>query len=160
MQRDNSCVFCQIVAGDTPCFKVFEDTDNLGFLDIFPNTEGFSVIVPKEHHRSDFSLAPEATVMSLVRAARQLAAKITAAYEDVDRCAVVMEGMMIDHLHAKVIPLHRTAGEEPSPDEKHTARADEYFEAYPGYITTRIMSRVADQDHLAAVAGKINAAGD
>lgn len=159
MSKQDSCIFCQIVRGDVPCFKVFEDDNNLGFLDIFPNTEGFSVIVPKDHHQSDFALADEKTVLSLTKAARRLAVKIAQAYEDVDRCAVVMEGMMIDHLHAKIIPLHRTAGDQPSPDEKHATRSDEYFETYPGYITTKIMSQMADKDHLATIAARINAIG-
>lgn len=150
------CIFCRIVAGEAACFKVFEDEGNLGFLDIFPNTEAFSVIVSKEHYVSDFAKAPEPAVTGLLKAARRLADKITKAYDDVDRCAVVMEGMMIDHLHAKVIPLHQTAGERPNEGEKMTSRGGRFFEAYPGYVTTEIVDRMAEADVLEKVAARVN----
>ena len=121
-----TCVLCQIVAGRESAFKVLEDDKHLGFLDIFPNTEGFSVVIPKQHLVSDFVRAPKGAVADLLLAARRLARKIAQAYDDVDRCAVVMEGMMIDHLHAKLIPLHYTAGRRPDPEEG-AARGNQYL---------------------------------
>ena len=157
IRRVSDCIFCQIVAGKMPCFKVFEDQNNLGFLDIFPNTEGLSVLIPKQHHVSDFAQAPLDAVIDLLRAARILAEKITKAYENVGRCAIVIEGMMIDHLHIKVIPLHQTANRKPNvQDDETVAEESLYFEAYPGYITTKTMDQMADKNHLAAIADKIN----
>ena len=153
----DDCIFCKIAAGAEPSHVVFEDESHLGFLDIFPNTEGFSVVITKEHHPSDVARADAEVVSELMTAARLVAAKIARTYDDVDRCAVVIEGMMIDHLDAKVIPMHQTAGRRPDPGDEMTARGDQFFEAYPGYITTKIMNRQADEDHLAAVAAKINA---
>ena len=151
------CVFCRIVAGAEPCHVVYEDERHLGFLDVFPNTEAFSVVITKQCLPSDIARAEGHAAAGLLQAARRVAAKVAAAYEDVDRCAIVFEGMMIDHLHAKVIPLHRTAGVQPSPESGTTARGDQYFEAYPGYVTTEIAASRADDEHLAAVAAKINA---
>ena len=153
------CIFCRIVAGTEPCHLVYEDERHLGFLDIFPNTEAFSVVITKECLPSDIARVDGHVAVGLFEAARRVATKIAAAYEDVDRCAIVFEGMMIDHLHAKVIPLHRTAGVQPSPESGTTARGDQYFEAYPGYVTTEIAASRADDDHLAAVAAKINSQG-
>ena len=153
--KESECIFCRIANGEAPCYKVYENRDYLGFLDIFPNTEAFSVIIPKAHCPSDFAVAPAAILDGLMEAVRELALKITAAYEDVARCAVVVEGMMIDHLHAKVIPLHGTAGQQPD-SEEGAARGDQYFETYPGYITTKIMNRMADREQLARAAAKIN----
>ncbi len=155
----DDCIFCQIASGAEPHHSIFEDEVHLGFLDIFANTEGFSVVITREHHPSDIARADAAVVCELMRAARLVAAKIASAYDDVDRCAVVFEGMMIDHLHAKVIPMHQTAGLRPGPEADTTARGDQFFEAYPGYITTKIMNRQADEDHLAAVVAKINSQG-
>lgn len=47
-----SCIFCDIVAGKAPCHKIWEDDDHLAFLSIFPNTDGFSVVIPKAHTRA------------------------------------------------------------------------------------------------------------
>ena len=66
----DDCIFCQIATGAEPCHSVFEDERHLGFLDIFPNTEGFSVVITKEHHPSDVATADAEVVAELVQAAR------------------------------------------------------------------------------------------
>ena len=43
------CIFCKIIKGEIPCFKIYEDDDVLGFLDINPNTNGHTLLVPKMH---------------------------------------------------------------------------------------------------------------
>jgi len=45
------CIFCQIVKGDVPCFKVYEDDSFLGFLDISPFSPGHTILIPKIHYR-------------------------------------------------------------------------------------------------------------
>jgi diadenosine tetraphosphate (Ap4A) HIT family hydrolase len=44
-----SCVFCEIVAGNAPAVRVYEDDDYLGFLDIRPFTRGHTLVIPKRH---------------------------------------------------------------------------------------------------------------
>ncbi|MCX6816684.1 MAG: HIT domain-containing protein [Candidatus Beckwithbacteria bacterium] len=43
------CIFCKIVAGEIPSYKIYEDKDFLAFLDIFPKTEGHTLVIPKKH---------------------------------------------------------------------------------------------------------------
>jgi len=43
------CIFCQIVKGEIPCFKVFEDDRVLAFEDINPISEGHTLVIPKKH---------------------------------------------------------------------------------------------------------------
>lgn len=45
------CIFCLIVSGKIPCYKVFENEHFLGFLDIFPVVEGHTLVIPKKHFR-------------------------------------------------------------------------------------------------------------
>jgi len=47
----DNCIFCQIVAGQSPCYKVYEDENYLAFLDIFPRTKGHTILIPKKHYR-------------------------------------------------------------------------------------------------------------
>ena len=47
---DKDCLFCKIVAGDLPCYKVYEDENYIGFLDIHPKTKGDTLLVTKTHH--------------------------------------------------------------------------------------------------------------
>lgn len=45
------CIFCKLVKGEIPCFKVYEDDQFLAFLDIAPLTRGHTLVVPKAHYR-------------------------------------------------------------------------------------------------------------
>lgn len=44
------CIFCQIVAGKSPSYKVYEDDKYFGFLDIFPKSKGHTLLIPKKHY--------------------------------------------------------------------------------------------------------------
>ncbi len=46
---DSDCIFCKIVAGAVPCFKIYEDDATLSFLDINPVNPGHALIIPKRH---------------------------------------------------------------------------------------------------------------
>lgn len=45
------CVFCKIVKGEIPSYKVYEDKKYLGFLDIAPVVRGHTLLIPKRHYR-------------------------------------------------------------------------------------------------------------
>ncbi|KXK09685.1 MAG: HIT domain protein [Microgenomates bacterium OLB23] len=45
------CIFCKIVAGEIPCYKVAENNNYLAFLDVNPLTKGHVLVVPKKHAR-------------------------------------------------------------------------------------------------------------
>lgn len=43
------CIFCKIVAGELPSYKIYENDRYLAFLDIFPLVEGHCMVIPKDH---------------------------------------------------------------------------------------------------------------
>jgi len=45
----NECLFCKIVKGEIPSYKVYEDENTLAFLDINPEGLGHTLVVPKKH---------------------------------------------------------------------------------------------------------------
>lgn len=45
----SDCLFCKIVSGEIPSYKIYEDKEFLVFLDIFPKTEGHTLVVSKQH---------------------------------------------------------------------------------------------------------------
>lgn len=47
LQED--CAFCRIVAGQSPAYLVYEDQDNIAFLDILPLRPGHTLVIPKKH---------------------------------------------------------------------------------------------------------------
>ena len=47
----DDCIFCKIVKGEIPSYKIYEDEEFLAFLDVFPASEGYTLVVPKKHYR-------------------------------------------------------------------------------------------------------------
>lgn len=47
----DNCIFCKVVAGEIPSYKVYEDERYFAFLDIHPKAPGHTQVIPKEHHR-------------------------------------------------------------------------------------------------------------
>ncbi len=50
MSESSDCIFCKIVAGQIPCFKLHEDDRVLAFLDVGPLSDGHALIIPKKHY--------------------------------------------------------------------------------------------------------------
>lgn len=147
----NTCIFCAIVKGEAPCHKIWEDEKHLAFLSIFPNTEGFSVVVTKEHYPSYAFNLPDDVLSELVLAAKKVGKLIDSKFTDVGRTGLIFEGFGVDHMHAKLFPMHGTKAEN---WELHASNVDKYFEKYEGYISSHNGKR-ADDDELAKTAEKI-----
>lgn len=45
------CIFCKIISGSIPSYKIYEDEQFLAFLDIMPVVPGHTLVVPKKHYR-------------------------------------------------------------------------------------------------------------
>lgn len=74
--HDPNCIFCKIIAGQIPCFKLYEDADTLSFMDINPLNDGHCLVIAKAHHPDLFDLpadhmaAVARTVHKVARAVR------------------------------------------------------------------------------------------
>jgi len=138
------CIFCKIVKGEAPCHKIWEDEKHLAFLSIFPNTEGFSVVIPKEHYPSYAFEVPEEVLIDLVLATKKVAKILDLKFEDVGRTGLMFEGFGVDHLHAKLFPMHGTGDIK----EWKPVKSDinKYFEKYQGYISSHDSDRADDEE--------------
>lgn len=47
----SDCIFCKIVKGELPFYKVYEDDAYLAFLDIYPKSRGHTLLITKKHYR-------------------------------------------------------------------------------------------------------------
>ena len=148
----DGCVFCKIVKGEIPCHKIWEDDKHLAFLSIFPNTEGFSVVITKEHHSSYAFDLPEDILKELVIAAKKVGKLIDSKLEDVGRTGMIFEGFGVDHIHAKLFPMHGTA--DMSKWKPIISVQNKFFDKYAGYISSHDCDR-ADDKQLAELAKKI-----
>ena len=146
-----NCIFCKIVKGEAPCHRIWEDDKHLAFLSIFPNTKGFSVVVTKEHYPSYAFDLPEDVLKELVIASKKVVKLIDSKLEDVGRTGMIFEGFGVDHVHAKLFPMHGTNIKEWKPLKSNI---DKYFDNYEGYISSHDYKR-ADDGELAKLAKKI-----
>jgi diadenosine tetraphosphate (Ap4A) HIT family hydrolase len=151
-----SCIFCKIVSGESPCHKIWEDEKYLAFLSIFPNTEGFSVVITKAHYPSYAFDVPEDVLQRLTSASRKVGRLLDAAFDDVGRTGMIFEGFGIDHLHAKIFPMHGTKIKEWKPLKSNV---DKYFEKYEGYLSSHDYKR-ADDASLSELAAIIRSHAD
>src|SRR3989344_1453017 len=152
MQTRSDCIFCKIVSGKVPSHTIWEDDTHTAFLSIFPNTEGTTVVIPKEHHPSYAFDLPDNVLSELMRATKKVAKLLDSKLEDVGRTAMVFEGYGIDHVHAKLFPMHGTAGLKEW--KKIESKVVKYFDQYEGYISSHDYER-ADDAALAALATRI-----
>src|SRR3990167_11328104 len=53
------CIFCKIIRGDLPSYKVYEDDRVMAFLDIRPVNSGHTLVAPKAHSQNVFDISPE-----------------------------------------------------------------------------------------------------
>src|SRR3989344_7552174 len=151
METQENCLFCKIVKGEAPCHRIWEDDKHLAFLSIFPNTKGFSVVVTKEHYPSYAFDLPEEVLKELVIASKKVVKLIDSKLEDVGRTGMIFEGFGVDHVHAKLFPMHGTNIKEWKPLKSNI---DTYFDNYEGYISSHDYKR-ADDGELAKLAKKI-----
>lgn len=149
----SDCIFCKIVRGEAPSHQIWESDMHLAFLSIFPNTPGVTVVIPKAHYPSYAFDLPDAVLTELMLATKKVAKLLDAKLTDVGRCAMVFEGFGVDHVHAKLFPMHGTNIPEWKPIESGDYKKT-FFEKYPGYISSHDAGRAPDEE-LAKLAEKI-----
>lgn len=104
---NDDCVFCKIIAGDIPCFKVYEDEHTLAFMDINPANRGHALAIPRKHE-PDLMDSTDETLAVTIAAARRVARAVQAAVEPDGINLVQANGpgaaQSVFHLHLHVIP--------------------------------------------------------
>ena len=145
------CIFCKIAKGEMPFHKIWGDEDHIAFLGIFPNTEGMAIVIPKKHFQSYAFDADDKVLCNLIKASKKVGKLLDSKLKDVGRTALVLEGFGVDHLHAKLFPMHGTKMKKWRPVHSNI---DVYFDKYPGYISSHDSVRANDNE-LEDLASKI-----
>ena len=73
--RDPECIFCKILEGDIPAYKLFEDEHTFAFMDINPLNDGHALIIPKDHHPNIFD-TPTNVLAPLMETTQRIARAI------------------------------------------------------------------------------------
>ncbi|MFW5853022.1 MAG: HIT family protein [Patescibacteria group bacterium] len=153
--KEGECIFCKIISGDIKTPGIFWENDEfMAFLSIWPNTEGFTVVIPKEHYGSDVLGMPDNKLNKFVLAAKTVSKNLIKHFEDVGRVGLIMEGTGIDHAHIKLFPMHGTGYMKKGEWKQYHSKNDQFFEIYEGYITSNDGPK-ADEEKIKKLAQKL-----
>lgn len=102
------CLFCNIVAGKSPAYKIYEDDIFLAFLDVHPSSPGHTIVVPKKHVSTMFDLETN-ELGELYKKVCDIALSIKnsaigAAGFNIGVNHWKTAGQEIEHLHVHIIP--------------------------------------------------------
>ena len=132
---DDGNLFAKIVKGELEQWRVWESPSHVAFLTPWGNTPGYTVLVPRAHLSSDIFELSDTNFHDLSEAIFDCSALLKRAL-DVDRVAVIFEGMEIDYAHAKLIPIPRER-------VQRGPQTEEYSESYRGFVSSKGCSRTA-----------------
>ncbi|MEL4306235.1 HIT family protein [Methanococcoides sp. LMO-2] len=101
------CLFCNIIKGDIPSYKVYEDETAYAFLDINPCSKGHTVVVPKTHYENFTEMPAEeaAALFATVRMiARLVEDAVSADGSNIGLNNKPAAGQAVPHVHVHIIP--------------------------------------------------------
>ena len=109
----SECIFCKIIKGEIPSFKVFENDKIFCFFDINPLTKGHTLVIPKTHYKDIFDI-PEDDLKEIISVAKNLSIKITktlgADGVNLVNASGEVAGQDVFHFHFHIIPRYKDDG--------------------------------------------------
>lgn len=111
MKFDVNCVFCKIIDGKIPAYKIYEDNDVLAFLDVNPVTYGHTLVVPKDHYESFLSTPKD--IMNKVMNVAQRIGQVQMEQLGAKGVNILINcyeaaGQVVKHFHVHVIPRYES----------------------------------------------------
>ena len=101
------CIFCKIVKGEIPSFKVYEDDRVYAFADINPVSDGHTLIIPKTHAQNLGEIA-EKDLMAIHKASQKIYQAMRSALGADGVALVQANGLAVNqvvmHYHLHLIP--------------------------------------------------------
>jgi histidine triad (HIT) family protein len=111
MSYDNDNVFAKILRGEIPCHKVHEDEHTLAFMDVMPQADGHTLVIPKSASRNLLDADP-AALGPLMASVQKVAAAVQKAFGAegilIQQFNEPAAGQTVFHLHVHILP--RNAG--------------------------------------------------
>lgn len=104
------CVFCKIVSGDIPSYKIYEDESYIAILDISQATIGHTLVIPKKHYENIFDLDEIVTKQIfdvVVRVANKLKEKLNIDDLNIINNNGLLAGQTINHFHIHLLPRYQ-----------------------------------------------------
>ncbi len=113
MTLDANCIFCKIIRGKIPSFKVHEDDKTLAFMDINPGNPGHCLAIPK-FHSENFFTTPDEWVAATMAATRRVARAVQTTLSPYGMNIVQANGpgakQSVMHFHVHILPRAKDDG--------------------------------------------------
>ena len=93
-------IFSKIIAGEIPCYKIYEDEKTLAFLDIHPETKGHTLVVPKLEVDKLYDL-PEDYYLAVMKTVKKLASNMEKVLGE--RTLIKVIGTDVPHAHVHLV---------------------------------------------------------
>ncbi len=104
-----SSIFTQIVKGEIPCYKIYEDEKTMAFLDIAPEAPGHTLVIPKVEVDKVYDLDDE-NYTALMKTVKMLATHLDKVLGE--RTMIKIVGTDVPHTHVHLLPINENwAGE-------------------------------------------------
>ena len=108
-EYDSNNIFARILRGELPCFKVYEDADTIAFMDIMPQSDVHTLVVPKEQAVDVFGLS-EAGAAAAIRATQIVARGVREAFQPdgvvISQFNGAAAGQTVPHIHFHIVPRY------------------------------------------------------
>lgn len=107
-EYDDNNVFARIIRQLDPCFQVYEDEATLAFLDIYPQAEGHTLVIPKTACCRNLLDVPQELLGPLIRSVQRVARAVVTALQsdgfELQQLNGSAAGQTVFHLHFHIIP--------------------------------------------------------
>ena len=108
MTNSNDCLFCKIVQGQIPAVRVYEDEHTLAFMDVFPASEGHTLVIAKTHAVTLLEIA-EADLLAVTVATQRVARAVQQALAPdglrINQFNGAAAGQSVPHYHVHIVPI-------------------------------------------------------
>lgn len=111
-----NCIFCKIVKGEIPAFKVYESENVIAFLDLTQLTRGHTLVIPKNHKRWLWD-HDDKEYCDLMVASKKIANVMRKLY-NIEWVEMIVAGMGVEHTHVHIIPRYENDGHKEVPAEE------------------------------------------
>jgi len=123
----NDCIFCKIIAGDIPSYKVYEDDDFLAILDITQTTKGHTLLIPKKHTTNILDTDKETVEKAygiVSDLAKKLVDKLDAQGVNIIQNNNIAAGQTVFHFHIHIIPRYEDKNNDSIDIKFHQTQQD------------------------------------
>lgn len=107
MAYDDQNIFARIIRGELPAIKVYEDDQVLAFMDIMPQAEGHTLVIPKKPAVTLLDLPAEAAAYSIQivqKIAKAIGKALNAEGIVLMQLSGAAAGQTVPHVHFHLIP--------------------------------------------------------